>query len=82
MVAPCTDIDLAHRDPETILGPLLWLRTRLARGEPHGSERDHLVRALVDHCTALAAHPGVPAALRVALGGIAIEQRYRVTRYA
>ena len=82
MAAPCIDTRLAQRDPETILGPLLWLMTRLAHGDPDASERDHLVCALVEHCTALAAHPRVPAALRIALGGIAIEQRYRVTSHA
>ena len=78
MTVPCIEAGLAQRDPETILGPLLSLMTRLARGNPDARERDDLVCALVEHCTALAAHPGVPAALRIALGGIAIEQRYRV----
>jgi hypothetical protein len=77
MSARCIDIALAERDPETILGPLLWLLTRLARGEHDTSERGELLSALVDHCTALAAHPAVPPALRIALGGIAIEQRTR-----
>ena len=77
MSARCIEMALAERDPETILGPLLWLLTRLARGEQDANERGELLSALVVHCTALAAHPGVPPALRIALGGIAIEQRKR-----
>ncbi|MFO1313763.1 MAG: hypothetical protein U1F41_17045 [Burkholderiales bacterium] len=69
----------AERDPETLLGPLLWLLTRLARNAPDEC-RGELLCALVEHCTALASHPGVPPALRVALGGIAIEQRGRANR--
>ncbi len=75
----CTDL-AAERDPETLLGPLLWLLTRLAR-DAQDECRGDLLRALVEHCTALAAHPGVPPALRVALGGIAIEQRGRAVRF-
>jgi hypothetical protein len=78
MSARCIELALAERDPETILGPLLWLLTRIARGDAYGNSSGELQSALVAHCTALAAHPGVPAALRVALGGIAIEHR----RYA
>ena len=77
MSARSIDRALAERDPETILGPLLWLMTRLARGERDARDNDELLAALVVHCTALAAHPGVPPALRIALGGIAIEQRTR-----
>jgi hypothetical protein len=53
----------------------LWLLTRIARGEADAQASGELHSALVAHCTALAAHPGVPATLRVALGGIAIEHR-------
>jgi hypothetical protein len=75
MSAHCIELALAERDPETILGPLLWLLTRIARGEADAQASGELHSALVAHCTALAAHPGVPATLRVALGGIAIEHR-------
>ena len=75
MSARCTELALAQRDPETILGPLLWLLTRIARGEGDAQANGELHCALVGHCTALAAHPGVPAALRIALGGIAIDHR-------
>jgi hypothetical protein len=64
---------LAARDPETLLGPALWLLTRLARGEGDLE----LAHALVAHCTALAAHPSLSPRLRIAAGGIAIEQRQR-----
>ena len=80
----CTDMAsvMADRDPETLLGPLLWLLTRLARNDQDQGSSGELVGALVEHCTALAAHPGVPPALRVALGGIAIEQRGRAAAHA
>lgn len=80
----CTDIAavMADRDPETLLGPLLWLLTRLARNDRDPCASSELLGALVEHCTALAAHPGVPPALRVALGGIAIEQRERAAAQA
>lgn len=68
---------LAARDPETIVGPLLWLLTRLARSrgeEPAGNELQH---ALATHLAALAAHPGVAYDLRLAAGGLAIEYRPR-----
>lgn len=79
MSAPCIElaVALADRDPETLLGPLLWMLTRLARGELEGGERADLLRATAAHCVALCAHPNVPPALRLAVGGIAIEQRER-----
>ena len=75
--AHCIDlrVALADRDPETLLGPLLWLLTRLASGGRDPGERNELRCALAAHCTALAAHPGVPPSMRIAAGGIAIEQR-------
>jgi hypothetical protein len=81
MSAPCTDGDdlraaLAARDPETLVGPLLWLLTRLARRDPACS--CDLAPALVAHLTALAAHPGVGLELRLAAGGLAIEHRDRL----
>ena len=81
MSARFIEVALAERDPETILGPLLWLLTRLARGGHDTDERGELLTALVVHCTALAAHPAVPPVLRIALGGIAIEQRTRAASY-
>jgi hypothetical protein len=80
MSVRCIDLGaaLAERDPETLLGPLLGLLTRLARGEQDLRECDELQRVLVAHCTALAAHPGAPPVVRIAVGGIGIEQRGRV----
>lgn len=78
MNACCIEATLGERDPATLLGPLLWLLTRLARGDQDPQQSEELLSALVAHCTALAAHPGVPPRLRIALGGIAIEQRKRV----
>ena len=80
MVARCTNsIDicaaLGERDPETLLGPLLWLLTRLARGGARCADAQDLKTALVAHATALAAHPAVPIALRLAAGSLAIEHR-------
>src|SRR5262245_37407791 len=63
---PCTEA-LARRDPETLLGPLLWLLTRLARRDETSGE---LACAVVAHSTALAAHPGVPLELRLAAGAL------------
>ena len=66
---------LGERDPETLVGPLLWLLTRLAR-EPGGEGmRDDVAAALVAHLTALAAHPRVAIDLRLAAGALAIEHR-------
>ncbi|MCC6194617.1 MAG: hypothetical protein IT518_09140 [Burkholderiales bacterium] len=76
MRGPCIDAcalrALAERDPETLLGPLLWLLTRLARREDAPVE---LTCAIVAHSTALAAHPGVALELRLAAGSLAIEHR-------
>lgn len=77
----CTDPDdlaslLAYRDPETLLGPLLWLLTRLARGGDAAAQADDLRRALIAHSSALAAHPSVPIDLRLAAGAVAIEHRH------
>ncbi len=80
MRAACTDpIDLmtalAERDPETLVGPILWLLTRLARGEAMPAETGSLCDAVASHCAALAAHPAVPIELRLAAGALAIEHR-------
>ena len=63
---------VAGRDPEMLLGPLLWLLTRLARRDTVSAE---LTCAVVAHSTALAAHPGVALELRLAAGSLAIEHR-------
>jgi hypothetical protein len=68
---------LAPRDPETILGPLLWLLTRLAREREDPAGGDALKSALASHLSALAAHPDVACDLRLAAGGLAIEYRQR-----
>lgn len=58
------------RDPETLIGPLFFLFTRLAAAE------DAIARSvLADHLTVLAAHPGVDPELRLAAGALAIEHR-------
>lgn len=80
MAASCIDVSdlatlLTDRDPETLLGPLLWLLTRLARGGEDASEARNVECALAAHSAALAAHPGVPVALRLAAGALAIEHR-------
>jgi hypothetical protein len=68
---------LGERDPETLVGPLLWLLTRLAR-EPAGQDAPgDVAPALVAHLTALAAHPRVGLDLRLAAGALAIEHRPR-----
>jgi hypothetical protein len=60
----------AGRDPETLVGPLFTLFTRLA------AVGDSQARGvLADHLTVLAAHPGVDPALRLAAGALAIEHR-------
>lgn len=68
----CILCNAASRDPETLLGPLMWLLTRLARRD---GANDTLTCAVVAHSTALAAHPGVPHELRLAAGALAIEHR-------
>lgn len=80
MNAPCIEavdlrIALAERDPETLLGPLLWLLTRLARPDDDLAVRQNLACALTAHLTALAAHPGVAPELRLAAGALALEHR-------
>ncbi|MFO1282570.1 MAG: hypothetical protein U1F51_08880 [Burkholderiales bacterium] len=61
---------LVGRDPETLVGPLLHLFTRLVAAP------DRAIReTLADHLTALAAHPGVDPQLRLAAGALAIEHR-------
>ena len=66
---------LGVRDPETLVGPLLWLLTRLARGGDESCARADVEAVLVTHLTALAAHPGVAVDLRLAAGALAIEHR-------
>ena len=63
------------RDPETLVGPLFYLFTRLAAAGDDGARR-----ALADHLTVLAAHPGVECELRLAAGALAIEHRALVAR--
>lgn len=80
MRAACIDrvdlvVALAERDPETLLGPVLWLLTRLARGEATPVAAGSLSEAVAAHCAALAAHPAVPVELRLAAGALAIEHR-------
>lgn len=62
---------LADRDPETLIGPLLYLYTRLATAG--GSAVPATM--LADHLAALAAHPAVDPALRITAGALAIEHR-------
>jgi hypothetical protein len=62
---------LGERDPETLIGPLLYLFTRLA----HRAGEATLVPALSDHLIALALHPQVAIPLRLAAGALAIEYR-------
>lgn len=62
---------LGERDPETLIGPLLYLFTSLAL---HGRERVP-PEALSEHLLALALHPGVDPTLRLAAGALAIEHR-------
>ena len=66
---------LGARDPETLVGPLLWLLTRLARGRNADPAGDEMLGMVVSHLTALAAHPGVATELRLAAGALAIEHR-------
>lgn len=80
MAAPFTDsrdlvIALADRDPETLIGPLLWLLTRLARDCGRAPAPSAIEATLVAHLTALAAHPRVATPLRLAAGALAIEHR-------
>lgn len=77
---PSIDADLVRatlgaRDPETLVGPLLWLMTRLARGRWAAPAADEMMGMVVSHLTALAAHPGVATELRLAAGALAIEHR-------
>lgn len=63
------------RDPETLIGPLFFLFTRLA------AARDACESAvLADHLAVLAAHPDVDPGLRLAAGALAIEHRARTER--
>lgn len=84
MNVPCTDavdlrIALAERDPETLLGPLLWLLTRLARPDEDPAVRQNLACALAAHFTALSTHPAVAPELRLAAGALALEHRPRAS---
>ena len=63
------------RDPETLIGPLFFLLTRLAAVDDRDARR-----ALADHLTVLAAHPGVECELRLAAGALAIEHRALAAR--
>ncbi len=67
----------AGRDPETLLGPVLWLLTRLAHGRDAEPQVgcDDLRSCLVAHLSALAAHSAVPFEVRLMAGGLAIEHR-------
>ncbi len=62
---------LAERDPETLIGPLFHLFTRLAQ---HPRD-DALAGPLGEHLIALALHPSVATSLRLAAGALAIEHR-------
>ena len=68
---------LGERDPETLVGPLLWLLTRLARERDSPGAREDVASALVAHLTALAVHARVAIDLRLAAGALAIEHRPR-----
>lgn len=60
----------AGRDPETLIGPLFYLFTRLA------SAQDAVARPmLADHLAVLASHPDVDLELKLAAGALAIEHR-------
>jgi hypothetical protein len=60
---------LADRDPETLIGPLFYLFTRLVRDG--GADAVHA--ALGDHLLALAVHRDVAAPLRMTAGALALE---------
>lgn len=80
----CTDgalsVALAARDPETLVGPMLWMLTRLARGtDDDAAACADLRRALAAHLAALAGHPDVARELRLVAGALAIEHRQRTT---
>lgn len=62
---------LADRDPETLIGPLFFLYTRLVSAGSTAVPQD----MLADHLAALAAHPAVDPALRFTAGALAIEHR-------
>ena len=66
---------LGERDPETLVGPLLFLLTRLARHRAALDSSSDVVAAVVAHSTALAAHPRVATDVRLAAGALAIEYR-------
>jgi hypothetical protein len=59
-----------RHDPETLIGPLLGLFTRIAA---HGDAQAREV--IADHLTVLAAHPAVGPELRLAAGALALEHR-------
>jgi hypothetical protein len=63
------------RDPETLIGPLFYLFTRIAAA---GDDAARVV--LADHLTVLAAHPAVDPELRLTAGALAIEHRARSPR--
>lgn len=84
MAAPSIDardlaVALGKRDPETLIGPMLWMLTRIARGCATEPAPSALEATLVAHLTALAAHPGVALPLRLAAGALAIEHRVCAT---
>lgn len=62
---------LADRDPETLIGPLFFLYTRLASAGAGAVSAG----MLADHLAALAAHPAVDPSLRITAGALAIEHR-------
>ena len=59
-----------RRDPETLIGPLFYLFTRIAAVGDVDARG-----ALADHLTVLAAHPAVDPQLRLAAGALALEHR-------
>jgi hypothetical protein len=68
----------AARDPETLIGPLLYLFTRRVAGD--GARIADAM--LADHLAALAAHPRVDPQLRLAAGALAIEHRQHASAAA
>ena len=62
---------LSERDPETLIGPLLYLFTRRVRE----CDADAVDFALREHLTALAMHRGVACELRLTAGALALERR-------
>ena len=61
---------IAERDPETLIGPLMYLFTRRVAGGARVADA-----MIADHLAALAAHPRVDPLLRLAAGALAIEHR-------